>query len=172
MKKFCLFAAALSLALALATGCGESSTTSQEQDTGTATTTGSATTTAQATATTTEAAPEPAGAATITIADMSFGEPVTVPAGAQITIKNDDSAEHSVTSQTAGQFDVHVDGNRAGHADRADRTRRVRVLLHLSPFDEGHADRHVAENRSHADWRVMLNAAPMRAQETPRSRSS
>jgi plastocyanin len=108
MKKFCLFAAALSLALALATACGESSTTSQEQDTGTATTT------AQATATTTEAAPEPAGAATITIAEMSFGEPVTVPAGAQIMIKNDDSAEHSVTSQTAGQFDVHVDGNQQG----------------------------------------------------------
>ena len=45
---------------------------------------------------------------------MNFGEPVTVPAGAQITIKNDDSAEHSVTSQTAGQFDVHVDGNEQG----------------------------------------------------------
>ncbi len=114
MKKFCLFAAALSLALAVATACGESSTTSQEQDTGTATMTGSPTTTAQATATTTAGAPEAAGAATITIAGMSFGEPVTVPAGAQITIKNDDSAEHSVTSQTAGQFDVHVDGNQQG----------------------------------------------------------
>ena len=54
------------------------------------------------------------------------------------------------------------------------RTRRVRVLLHLSPLDEGDTDRQVdaGENRSHADWRVMPNAAPMRAQETPRSRSS
>ena len=112
MKKFFLFAATLCLALTVA-ACGESSTTSQEQDTGTATTTGSPTTTAQA-ATTTAGAPEPAGAATITIVGMNFGEPVTVPAGAQITIKNDDSAEHSVTSQTAGQFDVHVDGNQQG----------------------------------------------------------
>ena len=107
MKKICLFAAALCLALTV-TACGDSSTTSEERDTGTATAT------AQATATTSAAAPEPAGAATITIADMSFGEPITVPAEAQITIKNDDSAEHSVTSQTAGQFDVHVDGNQQG----------------------------------------------------------
>ena len=113
MKKFFLFAATLCLALTVA-ACGEPSTTSQEQETGTATTTGSPTT-AQATATTTAGAPEPAGAAaTITIVGMNFGEPVTVPAGAQITIKNDDSAEHSVTSQTAGQFDVHVDGNEQG----------------------------------------------------------
>jgi plastocyanin len=45
---------------------------------------------------------------------MSFGDPITVAPGTQITIKNDDSAEHSVTSQTAGQFDVHVDGNQQG----------------------------------------------------------
>jgi plastocyanin len=48
------------------------------------------------------------------IMDMSFGEPITVPPGAQITIKNDDSAEHSVTSDTAGKFDVHVDGGEQG----------------------------------------------------------
>lgn len=110
MKKICLFAAALCLVLTAATACGESSTT-EERDTGTATMTGSPTTTAQATGTAEETAPASAGAATITIANMSFGEPITVPPGAQITIKNDDSAEHSVTSQTAGQFDVHVDGN-------------------------------------------------------------
>jgi plastocyanin len=108
----CLVAAALCLAF-MVTACGESSTGSEKQETGTATATGSPTT-AQASATTTAGAPEPAGAATITIADMSFGDPVTVPAGTQITIKNDDSAEHSVTSQTAGQFDVHVDGNQQG----------------------------------------------------------
>jgi plastocyanin len=118
MKKFCLFCAALCLFTAVATACGGSDTTTEERETGTATMTGSPTTTAQATGTTeaTEAteAPAPAGAATITIADMRFGDPVTVPPGAQITIKNDDSAEHSVTSQTAGQFDVHVDGNQQG----------------------------------------------------------
>jgi plastocyanin len=115
MKKICLFCAALYLIAAVATACGESSTTTEERETGTATMTGSPTTTAQATATTeATGAPAPAGAATITIADMSFGDPITVPPGAQITIKNDDSAEHSVTSQTAGQFDVHVDGNQQG----------------------------------------------------------
>jgi len=46
----------------------------------------------------------------MTIANMSFGEPITVPPGAQVTIKNDDSAEHSVTSDTAGKFDVEVEG--------------------------------------------------------------
>jgi plastocyanin len=114
MKKICLFCAALCLAAVVATACGESETTTEERETGTATMTGSPTT-AQATATTeATGAPAPAGAATITITGMSFGDPVTVPPGAQITIKNDDSAEHSVTSQTAGQFDVHVDGNQQG----------------------------------------------------------
>jgi plastocyanin len=114
MKKICLLAAALCLVLAAAMACGESGTTTEERDTGTATMTGSPTTTAEATGTTEAGAPAPAGAATITIADMNFGEPITVPPGAQITIKNDDSAEHSVTSRTAGQFDVHVDGNQQG----------------------------------------------------------
>jgi plastocyanin len=113
MKKISLFCTALCFVLAVATACGESSTTTEERDTGTATMTDSPTTTAQATGATEATAP-PAGAATITIADMSFGEPITVPPGAQITIKNDDSVEHSVTSQTAGQFDVHVDGNEQG----------------------------------------------------------
>jgi plastocyanin len=45
---------------------------------------------------------------------MSFGAPLTVPPGAQITIKNDDSAEHSVTSDTAGKFDVEVEGKEQG----------------------------------------------------------
>jgi plastocyanin len=115
MKKICLFCAALCFIAAVATACGESSTTTEERETGTATMTGSPTTTAQATATTeATGAPAPAGAVTMTIADMSFGDPITVPPGAQITIKNDDSAEHSVTSQTAGQFDVHVDGGQQG----------------------------------------------------------
>ena len=52
---------------------------------------------------------EPAGA-TITIANMSFGDPVTVAPGAEVTVKNDDTAEHSVTSQTEGVFDEHIDG--------------------------------------------------------------
>jgi plastocyanin len=96
MKRFGLFCAAMCLVAALATACGGSSNSTQES--------------AKGTATATEATSAAASAATITIADMNFGQPVTVPAGATITIKNDDSAEHSVTSDTAGKFDVEVDG--------------------------------------------------------------
>jgi plastocyanin len=108
MKRFGLFCAAICLVAAIATACGGSSTSPQEQ-TGTATATASPTGTAEATS-----GPAAAGAATITIANMNFGEPITVPPGAQITIKNDDSAEHSVTSDTAGKFDVEVEGKEQG----------------------------------------------------------
>lgn len=99
------------LVVVTATACGQSST--EQQPTGeTATATGSPTAGAQTTAT--QAAPATPAAATITISGMSFGEPVTVSPGAQVAITNDDSAEHSVTSETAGVFDVHVDGGQQG----------------------------------------------------------
>jgi plastocyanin len=109
MKRFGFFWAAICLVATVATGCGGSSTSTEETGTGTATATASPTGAEETTS-----APAQAGAATIMIMDMSFGEPITVPPGAQITIKNDDSAEHSVTSDTAGKFDVHVDGGEQG----------------------------------------------------------
>jgi len=109
MKRFGLFWAAMCLVAAVATACGGSDTSTQEPGTGTATATASPTAPAEQTG-----GPAAAGAATITIANMSYGEPITVSPGAQITIKNDDSAEHSVTSDTAGKFDVHVDGKEQG----------------------------------------------------------
>ena len=105
MKRFGLFWAAMCLAAALATACGGSSNSSESQS-GTATATASG---SEATS-----APAPASAATITIASMNYGDPVTVPPGAQIAIKNNDSVEHSVTSDTAGKFTVDVDGNEQG----------------------------------------------------------
>jgi plastocyanin len=51
-----------------------------------------------------------AAAATITISGMKFGDPVTVAPGATIEVVNDDTPEHSVTSNTEGQFDTDVDG--------------------------------------------------------------
>ena len=106
MKKILLWCAAVCLAAAAFTACGsESSYTTTEGDTGTATATASPETTTAGAETT---------GPTITMANMSFGEPITVAPGAQITVKNDDSAEHSVTSQTEGQFDVHVDGGEQG----------------------------------------------------------
>jgi plastocyanin len=103
MKKLALFAAAMCLVAAVATACGGSGTTEK---------TSSAT--ATATASPTASAPATAGAATITIAKMNFGEPVTVSPGAQVTIKNDDAVEHSVTSDTSGQFDVDVESKGQG----------------------------------------------------------
>ena len=65
---------------------------------------------------------------------MSFGEPITVPPGAQITIKNNDSVEHSVTSDTAGKFDVDVDGKRARNIRGADPNRaNTRSTANITP---------------------------------------
>ncbi|AEV75378.1 plastocyanin [Mycolicibacterium rhodesiae NBB3] len=104
MKKILVLCATACLAAAIAACGSESSYTTSEGDTGTATATASPETTGAA---------EPAGP-TITMVGMSFGDPITVAPGAKITVKNDDSAEHSVTSRTEGIFDVHVDAGEQG----------------------------------------------------------
>lgn len=105
MKKIWVLCVTVCLAAAITACSSESSYTTSEGDTGTAT--------ATASPETTSAAAEPAGP-TITMANMRFGDPITVAPGAKITIKNDDTAEHSVTSQTEGTFDVHVDAGEQG----------------------------------------------------------
>jgi plastocyanin len=51
----------------------------------------------------------PAAAAnTITIADFTFSGPLTVSAGAQVTVVNKDSVAHTVTADSSGGFDVSV----------------------------------------------------------------
>ena len=97
MRRFGLYLAAICLVAAFATACGGSSSTSGQSKAGTAT-----------------SGPAAASAATITIAGMGYGQPVTVPPGAQITLKNNDTVEHSVTSDAAGKFSVDVDGNEQG----------------------------------------------------------
>src|SRR3954465_5174204 len=95
MKKFGMFIAAAALVATLATACG-SSTNENE-----------------ATASTSSIQDSPAAVAgpTLTIADMAFGQPLTVAPGSKITLANKDTMEHSVTSDTAGAFDQDVDGN-------------------------------------------------------------
>ena len=88
MNKLLLFWMSLFVVAALATACGGSSSQTSEAGTTTAGT----------------------AEATITIANMSFGDPITVAPGTQITVNNTDSVEHSVTSKIAGTFEVHVDG--------------------------------------------------------------
>lgn len=105
MKKILLVCVTICLAAAI-TACGsESSYTTSEGDSGTATATASP----ESTSSTTEAS-----GPTITMANMSFGDPITVAPGATITLENDDSAEHSVTSETEGKFDEHVDAGKQG----------------------------------------------------------
>ena len=106
-KIYPLLAVAILLA-AVITACSGSTGTSET--TAAETATNETTTTAETDSPAPEG-PAPASGATITIENMSFGQPLTVAPGATITIANMDSAEHSVTSDTAGTFDVHVDGN-------------------------------------------------------------
>ena len=94
MTKFFTLLSALCLMAALA-ACGSSGSGGSYANTATATGSPSSSV---------------AAAATITISGMKFGDPVTVAPGATIEIVNDDTAEHSVTSNTAGQFDTDVDG--------------------------------------------------------------
>ncbi len=92
--------AALAAAAAIAVGaCGQSNV---GQDSGTMT--GPASTLSSV-----ASSPAPAAAATISIDGFKFTD-VTVPGGAQVTVINNDSAEHSVTSDTAGAFNAEVDG--------------------------------------------------------------
>ena len=107
MKRILLLCMSVCLAVVVAACGSESSYTTSEGDTGTATATASPETTSAA-------APAEASGPTITMANMSFGEPITVAPGATVTVKNDDSAEHLVTSQTEGKFDVHVDAGEQG----------------------------------------------------------
>lgn len=99
MTKLHAAAAALGVIALLVAGCSSSGTTGADST--------------SAAAETSSAAPAAAGP-TITISGMNFGAPITVSPGAQVAVTNEDGVEHSVTSKTAGQFDVEVDGGKQG----------------------------------------------------------
>ena len=107
MNRIFKFCAAMILVAAMATACGGSSSTEETTEATTATAASSAPETSAD-------SPTATAGATITIENMAFGDPITVAPGAEISVVNNDSAEHSVTSQTAGAFDVHVDGMQKG----------------------------------------------------------
>lgn len=93
MKKIVILLAAVALTAGIVSACGGSD--------------GSG---GNAAASTSENSPGPVTGPTLTIANMAFGQPLTVAPGTAITVVNDDTVEHSVTSKTEGAFDVHVDG--------------------------------------------------------------
>jgi plastocyanin len=109
MKKSSMLLAAMGLIAVIVTACGGSSSTDETTENATA-----AEKTTSSAPVTNENSPTSTAGATITIANMAFGEPITVAPGAEIAVANTDSAEHSVTSRTAGAFDVHVDGKQKG----------------------------------------------------------
>lgn len=94
MRKTCIYLAAAMVFALIAAGCGSSGRAYQTTDTTPAATSGASS----------------MAAATITIANMAFPGPLTVSPGAEITVVNNDSVEHSVTSVKQGAFDVEVDG--------------------------------------------------------------
>jgi len=98
-----LIAIAAGLIVAL-TGCGVSTTSAGSQA---ASTTSS--TSLPSTTTTSAAAPTAAAAVVITIKDFKFTVPASVAPGSKITVKNQDGEAHTVTSATAGAFDVKAD---------------------------------------------------------------
>ncbi len=49
--------------------------------------------------------------AAITVRDFAYGTPLVVDAGAQVTVTNMDSAEHTVTADDGSAFDVDVKGS-------------------------------------------------------------
>jgi len=97
-----LIAIAAGLIVAL-TGCGASTTSAGSQAASTTSSSSLPSTTTSA------AAPTAAAAVVITIKDFKFTVPASVAPGSKITVKNQDGEAHTVTSATAGAFDVKAD---------------------------------------------------------------
>jgi plastocyanin len=101
-KRNTVLAGAGGLILALATACSSSGSSGKAASGGTSPGTGS---------TTTQSAPT-GQPATITIASFTFTGPLTVSPGTTVTVTNTDSADHTVTADSAGDFDVQAPGGK------------------------------------------------------------
>ena len=51
-----------------------------------------------------------AGTNEIVISGFAYTVPATVAPGTQVTVRNNDTAEHTVTADTGGAFDVEIEG--------------------------------------------------------------
>jgi plastocyanin len=77
------------------------------------------------------------GGVTMTIETFDYGAPLSVAPGTQITVVNKDTSEHTVTSNTAGQFNADVSGDQTTTftAPAAAGTYQFHCVLH--PFMHG-----------------------------------
>ena len=98
-----LFAIAAAGLIVGLTGCGASTTTPAA---------GASHTSASSPSTPSAAAPSSSPAMgeppLITIKDFKYTIPASVPAGAKVTVKNEDAQNHTVTSAPHGAFDVNA----------------------------------------------------------------
>ncbi len=109
MNRCKVIGSALLIAATLA-ACSSNSKTAASSSPAGSTTTPAPTTSATSTpaAPSSSKAPVSAGAATITIKNFAFSIAGKISAAQLITVKNEDSQAHTVTSDTGGVFDVMV----------------------------------------------------------------
>ena len=96
-------------ALFALTGCGTSG--SNEQGSAPAPSTSTSAQPSSATSPSEEASATTGQTVSITIEDFKYQTPATVAPGATVTVTNNDSASHTVTSDDGEAFDVTVPGN-------------------------------------------------------------
>ncbi len=101
-------AAAAVLSLVGVAGCGTDSAPASTAKTAAPSSapTEEATPSDQATDSSADASAQPAAPVVLTIKDFAYEGPGTVKPGTMITVKNDDTAAHTVTADGAGGFDV------------------------------------------------------------------
>jgi len=106
---FAITAAAMIVGLS---GCGSSDITAGSAATSDRSSMPSPTTSASAMSTSPTTAPSASSPAAkpvlITIKDFKFSVPASVAPGSKVTVKNEDSENHTVTSTTHGAFDVQA----------------------------------------------------------------
>lgn len=107
-------AAALVGAVALLTACGGSdsgesaSSSSASSSSASSPASSESSPASSSTSSGTSSESEPAAEAVITISDFEYSVPDAVPAGAEITVTNEDDVGHTVTADEGDTFDVQV----------------------------------------------------------------
>ncbi len=97
-------------AVALVASCGSSQQGGSAAASGSSTLPASSATSATSSASSSGDTGVADGKATITISDFAYSGPASVSPGATVTVVNQDSQKHTVTSKGSKDFDVPIDG--------------------------------------------------------------